>query len=128
MTKSMPQCTYGFLHFHPVTLPQFSLSPILLLHMDLILTGLCFRDELREQHALGEEIAAAITSAPIGEPIDEADLEEELEGLEQEVMDERMLRTGTVPVAVEVDRLPPVKAQEADEEEELRKLQAEMAM
>ena len=65
-------------------------------------------DELREQHALGEEIASAITNAPIGEPIDEADLEEELEGLEQEAMDERMLKTGTVPVTGEVNRLPAV--------------------
>lgn len=55
-------------------------------------------DELREQHALGEEIASAITNAPIGEPLDEADLEEELESMEQEAMDERMLKTGTVPV------------------------------
>jgi charged multivesicular body protein 4 len=55
-------------------------------------------DELREQHALGEEIASAITNAPLGEPLDEAELEEELEGMEQELMDERMLKTGTVPV------------------------------
>lgn len=111
-------------------------------------------DELREQHALGEEIANAITNAPIGEPIDEADLEEELEGLEQEVMDERMLKTGPVPVTGDVNRLPTVSAGpskshrhhpsrghtdlytvsnkpstvEEDEEEELRKLQAEMAV
>lgn len=92
-------------------------------------------DELREQHALGEEIASAITNAPIGEPLAEGDLDEELEALEQEAMDERMLHTGPTPV----DRLPGVaegpirgKAQqqsvEEDEEEELRKLQAEMAM
>jgi charged multivesicular body protein 4 len=95
-----------------------------------------YRDELREQHALSEEIASAITNAHIGEPIDEADLEEELEGMEQEAMDERMLKTGTLPVAGEVDRLPAVgngkltarPAEEEDEEEELRKLQAEMAM
>ena len=110
-------------------------------------------DELREQHALGEEIASAITNAPIGEPLDEADLEEELEGMEQEAMDERMLKTGTLPVQglpaapnaqgkrsyVEAWRqhwsgyvltIVPVKArpEEEDEEEELRKLQAEMAM
>jgi len=65
-------------------------------------------DELREQHALGEEIAAAITNAPIGEPLDEADLEDELEGMEQEAMDERMLKTGTLPVSGEVSRLPAV--------------------
>lgn len=111
-------------------------------------------DELREQHALGEEIANAITNAPIGEPIDEADLEEELEGLEQEAMDERMLKTGPTPVAGELSRLPAVSSGpskldekrmtglvtdnrtvghkastvEEDEEEELRKLQAEMAV
>jgi Snf7 len=66
-------------------------------------------DELREQQALGEEIANAITNAPIGEPIDEDDLEAELEGLEQEVMDERMLKTGSVPVTGEVNRLPSVQ-------------------
>jgi charged multivesicular body protein 4A/B len=106
-------------------------------------------DELREQHALGEEIAGAIVNAPIGEPLDEADLEEELEGMEQEALDERMLKTGTVPV----QGLPAApnqsrkfgsdvlsegeganggavknKPEEEDEEEELRKLQAEMAM
>lgn len=105
-------------------------------------------DELREQHALGEEIASAITNAPIGEPVAEGDLDEELEALEQEAMDERMLHTGPTPV----DRLPGVsnapskyctnglvsesangsavkqQAVEEDEEEELRKLQAEMAM
>ncbi|KIX03678.1 uncharacterized protein Z518_07231 [Rhinocladiella mackenziei CBS 650.93] len=91
-------------------------------------------DELREQHALGEEIASAITNAPIGEPIDEQDLEDELEGMEQEAMDERMLKTGSVPLTGEVNRFPAVssgpltgKAEEEDEEEELRKLQAEMA-
>lgn len=102
---------------------------------NLILKSLFHREELRDQHALGEEIASAITNAPIGEPIDEADLEAELEDIEQEAMDERMLKTGTLPVGGEVDRLPQVgngklKAQpaEEDEEEELRKLQAEMAM
>lgn len=93
-------------------------------------------DELREQQQLGEEIANAITSAPIGEPVDEGELEDELEGLEQEMLDERMVKTGAVPVGGELERAPvvpslPVKAskvQEDDEEEELRKLQAEMAM
>jgi len=57
--------------------------------------------------------------------------------MEQEAMDERMLKTGPVPVGGEVGRLPSVmngpvrgkvQAEEEDEEEELRKLQAEMAM
>ncbi|TAQ91448.1 hypothetical protein B7494_g182 [Chlorociboria aeruginascens] len=96
-------------------------------------------EQLREQHALGEEIANAITSAPIGEPIDETELDDELAELEQEQLDNEMLRTGTVPVSDQVHQLPtapnpeirrkaPVHAEEEDEEEELRKLQAEMAM
>jgi len=95
-------------------------------------------DKLREQHALGEEIAQAITSAPIGEPIDETELDDELAELEQEQLDNQMLKTGTVPVSDEVHKLPAAvngeikgkapAAVEDDEEEELRKLQAEMAM
>ncbi|KAL4871768.1 Snf7-domain-containing protein [Aspergillus spectabilis] len=95
-------------------------------------------DKLREQQQLSDEIATAITSPQLGEQPDEDELEEELEGLEQEVMDERMLHTGTVPVADQLNRLPaasnaePAKAkqqaEESDEEAELEKLRAEMAM
>ena len=117
-----------------------------------------YRDQLREQHQLGEEIANAITSQPVGEQPDEDELDAELEGLEQEAMDERMLKTGTVPVNDQVNRLPaaangeskstptitpspfsnnpcflsvketPKQAEEEDEEAELEKLRAEMAM
>jgi len=65
-------------------------------------------DELREQQQLGEEIANAITSAPIGEPLDEGELEDELEGLEQEMLDERMVKTGALPVGGELERAPAV--------------------
>lgn len=64
------------------------------------------REKLREQHALGEEIAQAITSAPIGEPIDEGELDDELAELEQEQLDDKMLQTGNVPVSDEIGRLP----------------------
>lgn len=64
------------------------------------------RDKLREQHQLSEEIGAAITSVPLGEQPDEDELDQELEGLEQEAMDERMLHTGPVPVNPQLDRLP----------------------
>lgn len=37
---------------------------------------------------------------------DESELDAELEGLEQEAMDERMLKTGTVPVSDQLNRLP----------------------
>lgn len=65
-----------------------------------------YRDQLREQHQLSEEIASAITSQSVGEQPDEDELDAELEGLEQEAMDERMLKTGTVPVADQINRLP----------------------
>ncbi|KAL1961240.1 hypothetical protein VTO42DRAFT_3186 [Malbranchea cinnamomea] len=96
-------------------------------------------DDLREQHALSQEVVNTITNANIGEPIDETELEAELEGLEQEALDEKMLKTGPVPVGDQIGRLPSVangelpsksKAQEEedDEEAELAKLRAEMAM
>ncbi|KAJ5789467.1 uncharacterized protein N7518_006478 [Penicillium psychrosexuale] len=93
---------------------------------------------LQEQHALSAEIGSVITSFSIGEQADEEELDAELEGLEQEAMDAKMLHTGTVPVGSQLDRLPaagntdlkhPAKAQEEeDEEAELAKLRAEMAM
>lgn len=96
-------------------------------------------EKLREQHALGEEIAQAITSAPIGEPIDETELEDELAELEQEQLDNQMLGTGAIPVSDHVHKIQIASDTETkgkstapiledDEEEELRKLQAEMAM
>ncbi|KAJ5615547.1 Snf7 [Penicillium hordei] len=95
-------------------------------------------EELQDQHALSAEIGSVITSFPIGEQPDEEELDAELEGLEQEAMDAKMLHTGTVPVGSQLDRLPaagntdlkhPAKAQEEDDDEaELAKLRAEMAM
>lgn len=119
------------------------------------------RERLREQNALSEEIVSAITTNAIGDTVDEDELDAELEELQQEQLDEQMLRTGNVPVSDEVHKMPTVangegkplsldstfysyditdtgltvgivKAkpveEEDDEEAELRKLQAEMAM
>ncbi|KAI1816339.1 vacuolar-sorting protein SNF7 [Poronia punctata] len=94
-------------------------------------------DDLREQTELSEEIVSVINSGNLaGEILDENELEDELEALQQEQLDKKMLESGTVPVSPTVPRLPNVAnsdlkshAQtEDDEEEELRKLQAEMAM
>lgn len=94
-------------------------------------------ERLREQNALSEEIVSAITTNAIGDTVDEDELDAELEELQQEQLDEQMLRTGNVPVSDEVHKMPTVangevKAkpaeEEDDEEAELRKLQAEMAM
>lgn len=58
-----------------------------------------FREDLTEQKALADEIGTAIASGPqTGEPIDEAELDADLAELEQEALDEKMLKTGTVPV------------------------------
>ncbi|KAJ5947189.1 Snf7 [Penicillium verhagenii] len=94
--------------------------------------------KLQEQHSLAEEVNAAITSTPLGQQLDEDELDAELEGLEQEAMDERMLNTGPVPVNSQLDRLPAAGTSdlnknktaitEDDEEAELAKLREEMAM
>lgn len=113
-------------------------------------------EDLREQHAIGEEIAEALTQGNVGNSVDEDELDDELAELQQEQLDNKMLSTGTVPVSDQVQRMPSVGNQESeyhpvyddprsytyrravkgkaqrveedDEEEELRKLQAEMAM
>ncbi|KAF4965470.1 hypothetical protein FSARC_6737 [Fusarium sarcochroum] len=96
-------------------------------------------EKLREQNAMGEEIVNAITAPSMGEYVDEDELENELDELQQEALDEQMLKTGSVPVSDAVHKLPtpanaePVSSkkqavEEDDEEAELRKLQAEMAM
>ncbi|GAM39037.1 SNF7 family protein [Talaromyces pinophilus] len=97
-------------------------------------------EKLREQQALADDIAEVIKSTPFGEAVDEGELEDELANLEQEAIDERMVKTGTIPVADQLNRLPVAgngelvkgKAKqiedEEDEEAELEKLRAEMAM
>lgn len=95
-------------------------------------------DKLRDQNALSEEIVNAITNNQLGEPLDETALEDELEQLQQEQLDEQILKTGNVPVTDAVHRLPtpvttdPVSSRkqvvEDDAEAELEKLRAEMAM
>ncbi|KAK8190614.1 Snf7-domain-containing protein [Phyllosticta capitalensis] len=84
--------------------------------------------QLREQHAIGEEISEAIGQPMGNQALDEDELDEELAELQQEELDNKMLETGNVPVTDKVSRLPSVAQGEQDEEEELRKLQAEMAM
>ncbi|KAK9248015.1 Snf7-domain-containing protein [Lipomyces tetrasporus] len=87
-------------------------------------------DEIREQVALSEEIGEAI-SRPLGETVDEDELEDELEALQQEELDAKMLNAGRVPSAKLPELGAPTKVEveeEEDEEEELRKLQREMAI
>lgn len=65
-------------------------------------------EDLREQHAVGEEIAEALTQGAQGQGVDEDELDEELAELQQEQLDERMLKTGNVPVGDQIQRMPAV--------------------
>ncbi|KAK9449278.1 Snf7-domain-containing protein [Limtongia smithiae] len=87
-------------------------------------------DEIRDQVAVADEIGDAI-SRPLGEAVDDDELEDELEAMQQEELDAKMLNAGSVPSS----KLPAAPApvhvdaeSEDDEEEELRKLQREMAI
>lgn len=90
-------------------------------------------DEIEEQVVLGQEISNAI-SRPMGNEIDDDELEDELQALEQEVLEEKMVGVGRAPVGgitsstqAQSNKASKV-VEEDDEEEELRKLQAEMAL
>ncbi|KAL1411338.1 ESCRT-III subunit protein snf7 [Vanrija albida] len=90
-------------------------------------------DAIREQMDLTNEISDAISN-PVGivNGIDEDELEAELEALEQEELDDRLkgadhvpLHTPASPVGAREHAAP---VEEDDEEEQLRQLQAELAM
>jgi len=66
----------------------------------------CYREKLRDQNALSQEIVDAITGATVGETVDDTELEEELEQMQQEQLDEAILKTGNVPVADAVHKMP----------------------
>ncbi|KAH6609516.1 vacuolar sorting protein SNF7 [Trichoderma cornu-damae] len=96
-------------------------------------------EKIHEQNQLSDEIVTAITQNTIGEQFDDSELEAELDNMQQEQVDEQILKTGNVPVADVVHKMPSpahaepisskkVAIEEDDEEAELRKLQAEMAM
>lgn len=42
----------------------------------------------------------------VGNQVDEVDLDAEIEAMQQEQLDEQMLKTGSVPVSDQVQRLP----------------------
>lgn len=70
------------------------------------------RDKLREQNDLSEEIVQAITGNQLGEPVDDMELEDELEAMQQEHLDEQMLKTGNVPTTDAVANKMPSPAQQ----------------
>ena len=92
-----PFCFCCFICFGP--------CPLFVIHGFADSFRLC-REKLREQNALSDEIVDAMNSVNVGNQVDEVDLDAELEAMQQEDLDERMLKTGTVPVSDEVQRLP----------------------
>lgn len=92
-------------------------------------------DSIREQNQLSEEIVQAISSASANDTVDEDELQKELDALQQEKINDDMLKSGNIPATLpnapngEI-RAPANKATavEDDDDEELAKLQAEMAM
>ena len=110
-----------------------------------------YREEIREGIQLNKEVSEAISSVQITDPEDEEELDAMFADLEQSQLDAVMISAPAAPVSTQPqvvqpgkdppNRLqhvgfctdaPPVaaaaKPQEEDEEAELRKLQAEMAM
>ncbi|GAB1314032.1 ESCRT-III subunit protein snf7 [Madurella fahalii] len=89
-------------------------------------------DQLQEYNRINMEIGEAMSAIAIGEQPDEEELIQELEELQQQELDDKM-RNDTVPVLLPTVANGEIKgkataAEEDDEEAELRKLQAEMAM
>lgn len=108
-----------------------------------------YREEIREGIQLNKEVSEAISSVQITDPDDEEELEAMFSNLEQTALDAVMISAPPAPVSTQPQAVqpgkdpkrprhvgfctdaPPVaaaKPQEEDEEAELRKLQAEMAM
>jgi hypothetical protein len=79
-------------------------------------------EDLRDQHAVGEEIADALTAGAGASGVDEDELDEELAELQQEALDERMLKTGSVPVHDQIQRMPNAPSKFCDIEDEMRKI------
>lgn len=77
---------------------QLQRSELLLISWD--------REDLRDQHAIGEEIAEALTQGAMASGVDDDELEAEMADLQQEELDNKMLKTGTVPVSDQLNRLP----------------------
>lgn len=91
------------------------------------------QDEMEEQDALGEELQTMLKEIiNLGGKVDDADLELELEGLQQEMVNKQMLDAGKVPesdvlqdLSIAADKLNLETAVE-DEDEEIEKLRKEM--
>ena len=71
-------------------------------------------EDLEEQHAISNEIASALTQGSTANAVDDDELESELADLQQEELDNTMLKTGTMPVHDQVHRMPSVNNTERE--------------
>jgi charged multivesicular body protein 4 len=71
-------------------------------------------EDLEEQHAISNEIASALTQGSTANAVDDDELESELADLQQEELDNTMLKTGSVPVHDQVHRMPSVNNTERE--------------
>ncbi|EIW82363.1 vacuolar-sorting protein SNF7 [Coniophora puteana RWD-64-598 SS2] len=86
--------------------------------------------QIHEQREIANEIADAISNPMNGNELDEDELNRELGDLEQEVLDERLAGADHVPLHIPPGAVKetPQPVAEEDEEAELKRLQAELAM
>ncbi|KAI5841416.1 Snf7-domain-containing protein [Morchella snyderi] len=85
-------------------------------------------EEIREQQHIADEISNAIIN--INDASEDDDLKDQLDALEQEVLDDKMLGAPSAPITSTphiIKGKVPIREEE-DDEEELRKLRAEMAI
>lgn len=89
-------------------------------------------DQITEQRGIAEEISNAIASNPLASPGEDEELLAELNGLEEEVLNERLAGADHVPLHIPANvptgARQPMAAVEDDEETQLRELQAHLAM
>nr|XP_006823649.1 PREDICTED: charged multivesicular body protein 4b-like [Saccoglossus kowalevskii] len=86
-------------------------------------------DDIQEQQELADEISTAISQPTgFGQDIDDDDLLAELEELEQEELDEKLLDVGPSPVdnlpSVPSEALPKAKVKPVEEDEDMKELAA----
>ncbi|KAK7470708.1 ESCRT-III subunit protein snf7 [Stygiomarasmius scandens] len=86
-------------------------------------------NQVNDQRALADEVAEAISNpAYSGLDLDEDELKAELDELEQDELNERLAGAEPVPLQQPPRAEPSRQQVEDDEEEELRQLQASLAM
>ncbi|XP_006460059.1 hypothetical protein AGABI2DRAFT_191825 [Agaricus bisporus var. bisporus H97] len=90
-------------------------------------------DSIHAEREVANEISTAIAANPYADPTEDAELLQELNALEEDVLNERLAGADHVPVhvppgAVKAPEAPKKVTVEDDEEAQLRELQAQLAL